>query len=129
MSLQGNPVLSVDQESLSNLRAGNFALGGMDMTADSWSQALIAISQSKIRSLVIFSTAISFIPRNFFNSFHNHSPYNLYIFQSYSSRDGVDPLAFRNLTKVHSLSLIKHQYYYTKIRLLHRYGTATDSPT
>ena len=85
----------------------------MTMTADSWSQTLIAVSQSKIRSLVIFSTAISFIPQNFFNSFHNYSPYILNIYQSYGSRDGVHPLAFRNLSKVHGLLIS-----YTNITIL-----------
>ena len=101
--LHKNPVVHVDSLSLSNLRLGLLYLGGKTMTLASWMQAFKGISLSDIRSLIIYSIGICNIPRNFFESFRNHSPSFLKILGIAESVNSVHPLAFRNLSDLNGL--------------------------
>ena len=127
LGLDENPVVSVDPNLFSNLRTESLLLGGYTFTAGLWSQTFRGISHSNIRSLTIYPIAISYIPHNFFDPLHIHSPSFLEISGEsdfYWSVHGVHPLAFRNLSRLSGLNILQcnittiEPYYFNGMRRL-----------
>ena len=106
VSLYKNPIFSVTPKSLSNWRIESLTLGGYAMALETWRQAFRGISQSEIRSLIIYPTDLTNIPQNFFDAFIKRSPSFLHVhgIRGKSVND-IHPLAFRNLTALHGLIL------------------------
>ena len=103
VSLYKNPIVSVTPKSLSNLRIESLTLGGYAMALETWRQAFRGISQSQIRSLIIYPTDITYIPQHFFDAFIKHSPSFLYVYGRGKSVNDIHPLAFWNFPALHEL--------------------------